>query len=113
MGDVNHMRHFKLRCLDCFANLRRLQRASQEEPNFQNFLLWADKEVTCVTGKHDRIVGSVYSLLAKGTRGFTEPLPGVQQVFREVGREVLFCGGPAVVLLARFDPLMAVVALST
>jgi hypothetical protein len=57
-------------------------------------------------------MGSINALFAEGNRGLTKPLPDFPEIEREVARERLFGGGPAIVGLARLDPLLAVVALA-
>jgi hypothetical protein len=75
-------------------------------------LLGPDEEVSGLTREHDRIVRRVNPLFTEIRCSFAQPLPRVVQIFRKAGRESLFCGGPAVVLLGRLDALVAVVTFS-
>lgn len=58
------------------------------------------------------MVRGVDALLAERDRRRAQPLPGLEQIVREVLGEGGFGGGPAIVRLAQFDPLLAVVALA-
>src|SRR6187401_109071 len=50
----------------------------------------------------------VHTLVAELGRCVPKPLPGVAKIFRQVFRQCLFRGRPAVVLNALGDPLLAV-----
>jgi hypothetical protein len=52
-------------------------------------------------------------LVSQRDGGLAQPLPGVLEISREILCEGRFGRGPAVVCLSFFDPLLAVVTLST
>src|SRR5215831_6884516 len=83
--------------------------AAQKYADLQVTPLRADEEVAVRAREHDRFVRRIDALVAKRGGGVAQSLPGVLQVLGKMPRECGFCGGPAIVLLAGLENLLAVV----
>ena len=95
------------------AYLGCLQRATKKQADFEKAPLRTDEEVARFAREHDGFMQGVNPLITQGHGGLPQPLPGVLQILREIMCESRFSRRPAVVLFPFFDPLLAVVALST
>jgi len=109
VADLDVMPEFRLRGRAGAADLRRLHFTAEKDTDFEETLLGANEEITDIASEHDALVRGVDALLAELDGGFAEALPGVAEVVGEMGRERGFGRGPAVVSLAFFDDLLAVV----
>lgn len=109
--DPDHMRKLRFGSVICAAHFRALQLVAQEQAYFEVLFLRTHEEIARFTRKHDRVAGRVDPLRSETGGRFPEPLPGIPQIFTEVAHQRRFRSGPAVVSLARFDPLFAVMAL--
>ena len=113
MPDLNDVKDLVLRCAIDSSHLRGLQRAAKEHADFEEVRLRTHEEVARLARKHHRFVRGVDPLISERDGSLAQPLPGVLEISREILRESRFGRGPTVVLLPFFDPLLAVVALST
>ena len=113
MPDLDEVRHLGLRDAIDATHLRRLQRPAEKDAELEEALLRPNEEVAGLAREHDRTVGRVDALFSQSHRGLAQTVPRVLKVLGEVPRERRLGGRPAVVRLALFDPLFAVVALST
>jgi hypothetical protein len=111
--DVNDVIHLGLRCRVASSHLRSLQRATEENAEFEKIPLGTHEEVAGLAREHDRLVRSVNPLIAEGNGGFAQPFPSIPQIVGEFLRQSRFSGRPTVVFFTVFDPLLAVIALST
>jgi hypothetical protein len=111
--DLNDVIHLGFRCGIASSHLGSLQRATEENAEFEKFSLGTDEEVAGLSRKHDGLVRGVNPLIAKRNGCFAQPLPSVTQIIREFLRQSRFSGRPAVVLFSVLNPSLAVVALST
>src|SRR3954464_1216605 len=93
------------------SNLWRLDRAAEEDGHLEELLLGTDEEVAGLAREHDRLVRGVDPLFAKTGARPAQPLPGLAQILRQVRGQRRLGRRPAVVRLAGFDPLLAVIAL--
>src|SRR5207302_536903 len=80
---------------------------------FEEVPLRTHEEVARLAREHHRFVRGVDPLISERNGSFAQPSPGVLEISREILNEGRFGRGPAVVLLPFFDPMLAVVALST
>lgn len=110
MRDVNQMSDLARRRWHRLSNHRRLDCPSQEEADLENLLLWPNEKITDASGEHDAVMRRVNALFPEVHRGFPQALPGVHQVFGEIGCQRPLGRGPTIVLVVFFDDLMAVVA---
>ncbi len=111
--DVNDVIHLGLRCGVASSHLGSLQRATEENAEFEKIPLGTHEEVAGPAREHDRLVRSVNPLIAEGDGCLAQPFPSVPQIVGEFPRKSRFSGRPTVVLFSVLDPLFAVVALST
>jgi hypothetical protein len=111
--DLNDVIHLGLRCGVASSHLGSLQRATEENAEFEKIPLGTHEEVAGLAREHDRLVRSVNPLIAEGNGCLAQPLPSIPQIVREVLRQSSFGGRPAVVIFIVLDPLLAVIALST
>ena len=110
VADLNDVEELGLRGAVDAEDLRSLQRATEEDAEFEKALLGTHEEVTGFAREHDGFVRGVNALIAEGGGGFAQALPSVAEIFGEILGESGFGGGPTVVRFAFFDPLLAVVA---
>src|SRR5262245_19795093 len=113
MRDSQDVRDLRLRSPADLPHLRRLHLAAEEDAHFEMAAPRPHEEVARVARKHDARARRVDALLAERHRGLAQPLPCVQQIFREILRERRLGRRPAVVRLAFLDPLLAVIALAS
>ena len=66
------------------AHLRRLQWAAEKNADFEELLIWTDKEVAGFAREHDRFVRGVDALIAERHRGLAEPLLGIAKIVVEI-----------------------------
>ena len=92
-------------------HLRSLQRAAQEYTDLEKLPIRAHEKVAGFAREHDRFVGSVYTLFSERCSGFAQAFVRVSKIVGKVSRESLLGCCPAVMSVARLDPLLAVVAL--
>ena len=111
--DVNDVIHLGLRRGVASSHLGSLQRATEENAEFEKIPLGTHEEVAGFAREHDRFVRGVNPLIAQGNGRLAQPLPSVPQIVGEFPRQSRFSGRPTVVLFSVLDPLFAVVALST
>src|SRR5262245_32096772 len=97
MSHVNQMADFHFRRSHRLTHTRMLERSAKEKTNFQDGLLRPHKKVARPAREHYGMVGSINALFAEISRCFTQPLPCIHQITRQVAREVLLCSRPAVV----------------
>ena len=105
------VRDLRLRDAIGAADPGRLQRAAEEDADFEEAPLRPDEEVAGLAREHDRVVRRVDALLAELGGGLAQPLPGLAQILGEILRQRRLGRRPAVVRLALLDPLLAVVTL--
>ena len=108
VGDADEIRELGPGALHHLAHLRRLDRASQHDPDLEVFRLRAHEEVADLLREHDRVVRRVDALLAELDRRLAQAFPRVLQVLGQFRRERRFGRRPAVVRFAFLDPLLAV-----
>jgi hypothetical protein len=111
--DVNDVIYLGLRCPVASSHLRSLQRATEENAEFEKIPLGTHEEVAGLAREHDRLVRSVNPLIAEGNGCLAQPFPSIPRIVGEFLRQSRFSGRPTVVLVSVLDPLLAVVALST
>src|SRR5687767_10149790 len=112
MRYTDDMRDLGARRLHGLPDFGRPHGAPQEEDDFEEGPLRPDEEVARLAREHDRAVRCVDALVAELGSRFAQPFPGIAQVVRQVARERRFRRRPAIVLLALFNPLLTVKALS-
>src|SRR5262249_25276926 len=111
--DVNDVHDFGFRRPLSASDLRRFECTAEKHAEFKEVSLRADKEVAGLAREHDRFVRSINALLAERNGSVAQSLPGIPQIRGEIPSESCFSGRPAIVRLPFFNPLLAVVALST
>ena len=111
--DVNDVIYLGLRCGVASSHLGSLQRATEENADFEKIPLGTHEKVAGLAREHDRLVRSVNPLIAEGNGGLAQPFPRIPQIVGEFLCQSRFSGRPTVVLFSVLDPLLAVVALST
>jgi hypothetical protein len=111
--DVNDVIHLGLRCGVASLHLRSLQRATEENAEFEKIPLGTHEEVAGLAREHDRLVRSVNPLIAEGDGCLAQPFPSIPQIVGEFPRQSRFGSRPTVVVFTILDPLLAVVAFST
>ena len=90
-----------------------LQRATEENTEFEKIPLGTHKEVAGLAREHNRLVRGVNPLIAEGNGRLAQPFPSIPQIVGEFPRQSRFSGRPTVVLFSILDPLLAVMAFPT
>src|SRR6185436_4603544 len=111
--DLDDVRDLALRLALGALHLRRLDRAAQEDIDLEPLPLRPDEEVADLAREHDAAARGIDALLADLDGSLAQALPRFAQFLRELRGERVLGRGPAVVVFAFFDPLLAVVALAS
>jgi hypothetical protein len=111
--DVNDVIYLRLRCPVASSHLRSLQRATEENAEFEKIPLGTHEEVAGPSREHDRLVRGVNPLIAEGNSGLAQALPSIPQIVGEFLRQSRFSGCPTVVLFSVLNPLLAVMTFPT
>jgi len=108
VDDVDQVRDSDARGRRGFLDQRRPDGTAGKEHDLQAVTLRSDEEVAHLAREHDRVMRRVDVLLTEFDGGFPQAFPRIAQVFRQIFRQRLFGGRPAVVFGASGDPLLAV-----
>ena len=111
MRDLDEVHDLRFRGAIDAAHLRSLPFLSEKDAEFEEIPFWAHEEIAGPAREHDRLVGGIDALFAKGDGSLAQTFPGVAQIVGEILGEGGFRCRPAVVGLAVLDPLFAVVTL--